>query len=113
MNERLPHAWTLAYFGMFRGRPNSPLRVSGYLDAKEAQACPDPIRLKGVFDTVGFTSHAPEMLEQASTPPSTGQATAPTQFDAYPEGTLGDTFSFDSSYQIQRPELVPQNFEGG
>jgi hypothetical protein len=113
VNERLPPAWELSFFGMFRGRSNSPLRVCGYLHQQEIQACTDPKRLKSVFDAVGFTSYSKEMLEQATTLIDGAAQSADFQFDVYPDGTLGDTFAFDVSYNIQRPELVHENFENG
>ena len=113
VNERLPQAWRLSYFGMFRGRPNSPLRVCGYLDGQEIQACADPNHLKSVFGAVGFTSYNKEMLEQASALIDGATQSADFQFDVYPDGTLGDTFAFDVSYEVQRSELVRENFETG
>lgn len=36
---RMPHGWPLLFFGVFRGRPASPLCVCGYLDETEKAAC--------------------------------------------------------------------------
>ncbi|MER1993463.1 MAG: hypothetical protein ABS897_05490, partial [Eubacteriales bacterium] len=51
----MPEGWAPAFFGMFRGRPGSPLRVCGYLNRDEQRrSAEDPSRLEEVFRQVGF-----------------------------------------------------------
>ena len=64
---RMPQSWPLSFFGMFRGRPGSPLRVCGYLADAEKLACAqDPGHLVPVFDSIGFHAYNDAMLEQVS-----------------------------------------------
>ena len=58
----------IVLFGMFRGRPGSPLRVCGYLDSAETDACSqDPSRLASIFDTIGFSAYDSAMLTEVTT----------------------------------------------
>ena len=114
-NQRLPESWSLSFFGMFRGRPRSPLRVCGYLDCDEVAACAaDPKRLRDVFEAVGFTAFDDAMIEQARAALGASPGNEiDFQFDVYPDGSLGDTFAFDIRFGIKQPEEVIESFENG
>ena len=112
--ERMPAGWPLSFFGMFRGRPGSPLRVCGYLDKKEQAACAnDSRRLAHAFDEVGFSAYDDAMLEEASMLLSAAPGEVDFQFDVYPDGSVGETFAFDIQFAIAQPEDVQANFSGG
>ena len=112
--RRMPPGWDLSFFGLFRGRPQSPLRVCGYLGETEKDACgQDPARLKAVFDEIGFCAYDDAMLSQVCTLLQTSPKTCDFQLDVYPDGHLGDTFAIDSSFKIERPELVSDSFKRG
>jgi len=114
LSERMPEGWPLSFFGMFRGRPGSPLRVCGYLSANEQAACgQDPNRLRKVFEQVGFSAHTDTMLEQASTLLGIADLSTDFQFDIFPDGSLGDTFAIDAQFGIEQPEAVRANFTNG
>ena len=111
---RMPKGWPLSFFGMFRGRPDSPLRVCGYLDDAEKRACAaDPARLAVAFDTVGFAAYDATMLAQASALLAVAPGATDFQFDVYPDGSLGPTFAIDVQFGIEQPELVQRSFETG
>ena len=113
---RIPDTWSLSYFGMFRGRPGSPLRVCGYLDDAERVACAqDAGRLREVFETVGFSAYDDAMLAQASAlmEAATGCRSIDFQFDVFPDGRLGEVFAFDVSFVAERPEGVRKSFADG
>lgn len=111
---RMPEGWDLSFFGMFRGRPGSPLRVCGYLDSAEVDACVEsPAHLAGIFDEVGFRAYDGPMLEQACALLAAAPGTCDFQFDVQPDGSLGDMFAIDVQFGIERPEAVLASFEGG
>ena len=111
---RMPEGWPLSFFGMFRGRPGSPLRVCGYLDGAEKAACADdPARLAAAFDAIGFSTYDAAMLAQASALLSAAPGGTDFQFDVFPDGTLGPTFSIDVQFGIEQPEAVRLAFETG
>ena len=104
---RMPDGWQLSYFGMFRGRPASPLRVCGYLDNAQKEACAaDPARLARAFDAIGFEAYAGAMLAQVSALMAASPATTEFQFDVLPDGSLGDTFAFGVQFGAWQPEAV-------
>ena len=35
---RMPEGWSLAFVGVFRGRPGPPLRICGYMSDEEQSA---------------------------------------------------------------------------
>ncbi len=114
MAERMPKGWALSFFGMFRGRPDAPLRVCGYLDSATREACArDRQGLARVFDRVGFEAYDEKMLEQARAFFAAAPASMDFQFDVYPDGSLGDTFALDVQFGIEQPEDVPESFETG
>ena len=112
--SRMPEGWPLSFFGMFRGRPGSPLRVCGYLDEGEKHACADsPARLARVFDEVGFDAYDDAMLKDVSILMAAVPGSVDFQFDVFPDGSLGDTFAIDAQFGIEQPEAVCANFEDG
>ena len=112
--QRMPHGWSLAALGMFRGRPNSPLRVGGYLGKHETEACvADVARLPSVFEAAGFTAYDDVMLAQVREFLSTAPVGVDFQLDIYPDGTLGTTFALDLQLGIQQPEAVQKSYEDG
>lgn len=113
-NARMPHGWPLAFFGMFRGRPGFPLRVCGYLDSDEKNACAqEPKHLAAVFDAVGFTSYDEVMLAQVSTLMAIAPGSVDFQFDVFPDASIGSTFAIDIQFGIEQPEAVHATFETG
>jgi len=95
--ERMPEEWRPAFFGMFRGRPGSPLRVCGYLPREEAARCAgNPAHLETVFRRIGFSAYDDGMLRVVSAWLGTVRS-ADYQMDLRPDGTLGDMFAIDGS----------------
>lgn len=114
LSERMPEGWPLSFFGMFRGRPGSPLRACGYLDEAEVRACAqDPGHLAVVFDAVGFTAYDGHMLGQASACMAAAPGCVDFQLDVLSDGSLGPTFALDLDFGIQRPEAVRASFSDG
>lgn len=112
--KRMPGAWPLSFFGMFRGRPNSPLRVCGYLDDREAKACvEDKSHLQSVFEAVGFSAYDEAMLAQVCELLSVAPVGVDFQFDVHADGTLGDTFALDLQFGIEAPEAVRKSYDSG
>lgn len=110
----MPDGWPLSFFGLFRGRPDYPLRVCGYLDAGEKDACADdPQHLALAFDTVGFTAYDEAMLAEASALLAAAPGSADFQFDVYPDGHLGEAFAIDMQFEIEQPECVQEGFSSG
>ena len=112
--ERMPEGWPLSFFGMFRGRPGSPLRVCGYMGEDESGACAtDPRRLAQVFDEVGFSAYDDAMLAEVGAFLAAVPGAVDFQFDVYPDGSLGDTFAIDAQFKIEQPDEVLKNFQDG
>lgn len=113
-SARMPHGWPLSFFGMFRGRPGSPLRVCGYLDNDEKNSCAqEPKRLATAFDAVGFTAYDETMLRQISTLMAMAPGAVDFQFDVFPDASIGPTFAIDIQFDIEQPEAVRATFETG
>ena len=113
-DARMPGGWPLSFFGMFRGRPGSPLRVCGYLADAEREACAaDPRRLAAGLDAAGFSAYDGAMLEQASALMAAAPVAVDFQFDVLPDGTLGPTFAIDVQFGIEGPKAVRASFEDG
>ena len=111
---RMPEEWSLSFFGMFRGRPGSPLRVCGYLSSDEIAACAaDSHHLAGRFDAIGFSAYDDAMLAQVSALMAVAPELADFQFDIYPDGKLGDVFAIDVQFGIEQPEAVQSSFADG
>ena len=112
--KRMPEDWRLSYFGMFRGRPGSPLRVCGYLGGGEVRACAeDPGHIAAVFDQIGFSAYDGPMLDRISTLMSMIPGVADFQLDVCDDGTLGETFAIDVQFGIEQPEAVCASFDDG
>ena len=112
--RRMPDGWPLSFFGMFRGRAGSPLRVCGYVDEGEKNACAqDASRLVAAFDAVGFSAYDDAMLAQVSDLMAVAPSTVDFQFDVFPDGWLGPTFAIDVQFGIERPQAVLASFEEG
>ena len=102
--RRMPQGWPLSFFGKFRGRPNSPLRVCGYLDSGQKDACAsDPQQLAQVFEEIGFTAYDDQMLSRVSTLMDIAPDVVDFQFDIFPDGSIGSTFAIDIQFGIERP----------
>ena len=112
--SRMPDEWPLSFFGMFRGRAGSPLRVCGYLGATEKRACAgDPAHLSSAFDAIGFTSYDDSMLATVCEVLDVAPGSVDFQFDVLPDGSLGEVFALDVQFEIQQPEFVHASFEDG
>lgn len=112
--KRMPSAWPLSFFGLFRGRLGSPLRVCGYLDNREKRAMADDCRhLAQIFDEVGFGAYDDELLAQASRLVGVTPGQLDFQFDVYPDGSIGDTFAFDLRFDLSRAAAVHASFADG
>lgn len=112
--KRMPQAWPLSFFGLFRGRPGSPLRICGYLDERERDACAqDPARLAEVFETIGFAAYDNALLARASQLMAAAPSVVDFQFDVFDDGHLGPTFALDLQFGIEQPEVVRAAFAGG
>ena len=112
--KRMPSGWPLSFFGLFRGRPNTPLRVCGYLDTSEEEACAnDPRHIADAFDQIGFRAYDDVMLARISRLMQTSPRGFDFQFDVYPDGSLGNTFSLDVNFAIEQPEAVLESFSTG
>lgn len=106
--------WPLSFFGMFRGRPGSDLRICGYLADEEKRACAqDSGRLAAAFDMMGFTAYDDAMLAQVSELMGAAPGTVDFQFDLHPDGTMGETFAIDVQFEIEQPEAVRASFREG
>lgn len=107
MCDRMQNTWPLSLFGLFRGRSNSPLRISGYLtkEAKEAYSF-NPKAIAGVFDTIGFKAYSSEMLSQVSEIIGIAPDSLDFQFDVYPDYTIGDKFSLDVHIKERQTDAI-------
>lgn len=111
---RMPEDWRLSFFGFFRGRSGSPLRVCGYLDRKEAMRCArDSAHIAEVFDEVGFAAYDETMLERAAVLMEAAPDGLDFQFDVLDDGTLGSMFALDLRLGVMQPEDVVSSFEDG
>lgn len=112
--SRMPEGWPLSFFGMFRGRANSPLRICGYMGYSAKSACADdPRELAAAFDAIGFTAYDDAMLGQVSQVMRIAPGSIDFQFDVLPDGSLGSTFALDVQFEIEQPELVKERFKTG
>lgn len=114
LDARMPHDWPLSFFGLFRGRPGSPLRVCGYLGDDETETCAkDPNHIADVFDQIGFSSYDSTMLARVSELMDAAPGAVDFQFDIYEDGHLGDIFAIDIQFGIEQPEAVYASFTNG
>ena len=113
-NARMPEGWPLSFFGMFRGRADTPLRVCGYMDDAQKQACAThPAQLQAAFEAIGFRAFDQAMLAQASQVMAAAPGTVDFQFDVLPDGSLSKVFALDVQFEIAQPEAVQCSFEEG
>lgn len=111
---RMPKGWPLSFFGMFRGRAGSPLRVCGYLSGDEKAVCAaDPAHLACAFNAIGFEAYDDTLLAQASRLMAVAPGGVDFQFDVYPDGHVGSTFAIDVQFEIQQPAAVRAAFADG
>ena len=114
LNERMPSGWKLSFLGLFRGRPNSPLRISGYIVDEERVVCADnPQHLARLFDEIGFSAYDERMLAQVSALLALAPGPADFQLDVHPDETLGDMFALDVQFDIDDPKNVRASFRDG
>ena len=112
--ERMPDGWSLSFFGMFRGRPGSPLRVCGYLRRDEKARCAErPSCLAEIFDRAGFSAYDETMLSQIAALLAASPGGIDFQFDIWPDGRLGDIFAIDIQFDIEKPAAVQACFKSG
>lgn len=112
--ERMPRGWLLSFFGMFRGRSGSSLRVCGYHGNEQRQACAESTsHVAEVFDSIGFAAYDDVMLRQISELMALAPGQTDFQFDVLSDGSLGSTFSIDVRFAIEQPRLVRASFEKG
>ena len=113
-SARMPDGWPLSFFGVFRGRPASPLRVCGYMSSAEREVCgTDASRLAAAFDAMGFLAYDDRMLAQVSTLMAAAPGAVDFQFDICSDGALGETFAIDMQFGIEQPEAVQRTFGQG
>ncbi|MBR3224603.1 MAG: hypothetical protein IKF78_04700 [Atopobiaceae bacterium] len=111
---KMPAEWQLSFFGLFRGRPNTGLRVCGYLSAAEMAACAnDKARVRAAFDQAGFTAYDDALLNDVTRLLGIPSILGDFQFDVLPGGELGTTFALDIQFGIEQPEEVTKNFADG
>lgn len=111
--KRMPEEWQPSFFGMFRGRPGSPLRVCGYLSRQETARCAEnPARLEAVFRRIGFSAWDSGMLQAVSAWLGTVRC-ADYQLDVRPDGTLGEVFAIDGSAGSLREQKMKDSFDRG
>jgi len=111
---RMPAGWAPAFFGMFRGRPGSPLRVCGYLNREERQRCAEnPSCLAEVFRQTGFRAYDDGMLHRIAALLALAPHDADYQFDIYPDGRIGDTFAVDVGFGLKESEKLKSSFARG
>lgn len=114
LDAHMPKDWALSFFGLFRGRPEFPLRVCGYLGPDEKDACAhDAGHLPAIFDAIGFEAYDDAMLAQMREVMAMAPGSLDFQFDVFPDGRLGDVFALDVQYEIARPDVVRESFEHG
>ena len=110
----MPEGWPLSFFGMFRGRPGSPLRVCGYHSDKQRRACAwSTSHIAHVFKSIGFAAYDDAMLQQISELMALAPAGTDFQFDVLPDGSLGSTFAIDVQLAIEKPRAVRASFDEG
>lgn len=112
--EHMPPGWPLSFFGLFRGRPGSPLRVCGYFHPDEIKVCAhDPRHLARRFDAMGFSAYDEAMLKEVCGLLTVAPPKADFQLDIYPDGSVGSTFAIDLQFGIKQPEQVRASFADG
>lgn len=107
MAGRMPADQKPSYFGMFKGRPGSPLRIGGYMNQQQAAACSeDPDVLIHFFAAAGFTAFDDSMIREICSVLSVSPGSVEFQFDVFPDDTMGDNFAIATSFAIQQKDAV-------
>lgn len=114
MASKLSDVIPPSFFGMFRGRPDAPLRICGYMGQEETAAIAggSDILIK-LFRTVGFTAYDGQMLDDIREFLGLAPFAADYQFDIYPDETAGDVFSIDVRLFASTKNSVRESFERG
>ena len=113
-HARMPEGWKPSFFGLFQGRPQSPLRVCGYVSSQQQQQlAKSPDTLAGVFEAAGFEAYDGALLDAASTLAARVPGALDYQIDVMPDGSLGDTFAIDLQFDVEQPEEVCATFANG
>jgi hypothetical protein len=113
ISDRLPSHMPSAYIGLFPGRPDSPMRIGGYMNAETSKnMAENPAFLRKTFEAVGFRAWDEEMLSICRNLYSVAGRTD-FQFDILPDGSLGDTFGLSISANHIRPAETTQWLEVG
>ena len=99
--------------GLFPARPDTPLRLGGYLSGPSRQRCAaDPAFLGSRFDLMGFSAYDGDMLARCAQLMGLVPA-VDFQFDLLPQGSLGSTFGLSLSFGGCRPSDVGACFAEG
>ena len=107
----MPEDLKLSYFGLFKGRPGSPLRVGGYMNREQTTSCADDTdNLIRLFGAAGFTAYDEPMIREISSVLAVSPGTVDFQFDIYPDGSVGDSFAIGTSFAIQQREAILASF---
>lgn len=111
MTAHMPKDLKLSYFGLFRGRPDSPLRVGGYMSREQIISCVEsPESMVRLFNAVGFTAYDDQMIREICAVLTVSPVSVDFQFDIYPDGAVGESFAIDTSFAIEQPEAVIRAF---
>lgn len=111
MAGRMPTGWKPSYFGLFKGRPGSPLRIGGYMDQEQVASClEDPDVLIRFFAAAGFTAYDAPMIREICSVLAVSPGSVEFQFDMYPDGNVGGNFAIATSFAIQQREAVLATF---
>ena len=110
---RMPRGWPPAYVGLFPGRPDTPMRIGGYMSRAELTRCADdPSHLAECFRGIGFAAFDDRMLGQCVA----FMRLAPSvdfQFDIMPDGSLGNTFGLSLSFNETMPRAAKECMDSG
>lgn len=110
---RLADTMPPSFFGMFRGRSDSPLRVCGYLGAREKKLINDTDGLVRFFDTIGFSTYDGRMLEDIKKVIKLSAMEVDYQFDIYPDKTVSDVFSIDVKLREKSAGSIRRSYQNG
>ena len=111
---KLADSFPLSYFGMFRGRSDSPLRVCGYLGKGERESIiKDRDHLLRLFDTVGFTAYDDAMAGIIVNIIKLAPRDVDYQLDIYPDRKAGEIFSLDIRLPEKTAEDIKRSFKTG
>ena len=114
VQKRMPEDWSLAAFGLFRGRPGIPFRVAGYMSDSEKIKCAGSAdHLAGVLGKIGFTAHDDKMLSEVMELLKIAPRSVDYQFDVYPDGSIGDSLMIDIAIGGENGSQSRQSFENG